>query len=200
MNTNQPFLKILFRSIAIIGVILTIIFCIYGYRLGIFHSTDMLALFISEIGYFGAVVFIIIQIVQVVIPIVPGGISLAAGVIIFGPVHGFLYNYIGIVIGSIINFLLARRFGKSFIQSVISKRTYEKYIGWLDKGARFDRLFAIAILLPVAPDDYLCMLAGLTKMTLKKFIMIILLCKPLSILAYSFSLVAMIEWLTNMLK
>ncbi|WP_225353487.1 VTT domain-containing protein [Lacticaseibacillus thailandensis] len=43
----------------------------------------------------------------------------------------------------------------------------------------------MAILLPVAPDDFLCMLAGLTKMSLRKFVWIIVLCKPWTILAYS---------------
>nr|WP_263848867.1 hypothetical protein [Lacticaseibacillus thailandensis] len=40
-------------------------------------------------------------------------------------------------------------------------------------------------MLPVAPDDFLCMLAGLTKMSLRKFVWIIVLCKPWTILAYS---------------
>lgn len=69
-----------------------------------------------------------------------------------------------------------------------SPKLYEKYVGWLDKGERFDKLFAIAIFLPVAPDDFLCMLAGLTKMTFKKFALIIAVCKPFSILLYSIGL------------
>lgn len=196
MITKQQSLKVLFHSLSVLGIIATIIFCIYGYKLGIFQSTDMLSEFISQIGYLGILAFIFIQVVQVVIPIIPGGISCLAGVILFGPVYGFLYNYIGIVIGSIINFLLARRYGKPFVQSIVSQKTYDKYIGWLDRGTRFDKFFATAIFFPISPDDFLCLLAGLTRMTLKKFTTIILFCKPVSIIVYSLGLKTIMHWVT----
>ena len=44
-----------------------------------------------------------------------------------------------------------------------------------------------------APDDLLCYIAGLTKMTLKKFTAIILLGKPGSILLYSLGLTGIME-------
>ena len=83
--------------------------------------------------------------------------------------------------------------------SMISEKTFHKYSGWLDNQKRFDRLFALAIFLPVAPDDALCMLAGLTEISLKKFSWIILLCKPATILVYSMSLVYGANWLANIL-
>ena len=71
---------------------------------------------------------------------------------------------------------------------MFDKKLIDRYIGWLDKGSKFEKLFTIAILLPVAPDDFLCYLAGITKMTLKKFTIILLICKPATILAYSMGL------------
>lgn len=141
--------------------------------------------------------FIIIQVIQVVIPIIPGGITLLAGVIVFGPIWGFLYNYVGIVIGSMIAFLLVRKLGRPFLQDISSKKTYNKYISWLDKGKAFERLFAVAILMPVAPDDFLCMLAGLTKMSFKKLTAILLVCKPPTIIAYSLGLTTVAAWVTS---
>ena len=58
-----------------------------------------------------------------------------------------------------------------------------------DKGKKFDKFFALAIFFPCAPDDVLCMIAGLTKMSWKKFSAIILLGKPASIAAYSMALI-----------
>ena len=46
-------------------------------------------------GLIGGLVFVFIQIEQVVIPIIPGGISCLAGVVLFGAGMGFLYNYVG---------------------------------------------------------------------------------------------------------
>ena len=71
----------------------------------------------------------------------------------------------------------------------VKEETYNKYITWLEKGKKFDKFFAAAIFFPCAPDDVLCMIAGLTKMSWKKFSAIILLGKPASIAAYSMALV-----------
>lgn len=189
-------LKTVFNITSILGLLLIIVLAIYGWNNSFFTSLESLKSFVQKTGIWGPVAFVILQIVQVVIPIIPGGISLLAGVFIFGPVEGFVYNYIGIAVGSVIAFLLTRRLGITFLQSVSSKKIYDKFIGWLDKKNRFDSFFAIAILLPVAPDDFLCMLAGLTKMKLEKFISIIFLCKPLSIAIYSFGL----SWIAGMFK
>ena len=49
------------------------------------------------------------------------------------------------------------------------------------KGTGLTPLLHLAIFFPVAPDDFLCYLAGLTRMSLKKFSAIIFLGKPASI-------------------
>lgn len=179
----------LINLISIIGLGISIALTIYFINLGAFKDLDSLRGLVGESIILGPIIFILIQILQVVIPIIPGGISTAAGVLIFGPYAGFIYNYLGICIGSIIIFLLGRRYGKPFILSMISDKTYNKYIGWLDNQHRFEKLFALAIFLPIAPDDALCLMAGLTSMSVKKFTWIILLAKPLSIFLYSMALI-----------
>ncbi|MBC8535439.1 TVP38/TMEM64 family protein [Clostridiales bacterium BX7] len=179
----------------IAGFIVVIAFCIYAVKMGLFTSEAALEQFVARCGIWGPVIFILIQLVQVVVPIIPGGITLAAGVFIFGGLQGFLYNYAGILIGSTLSFLLARRYGSAFIQSIVSHQTYEKYIGWLDRKKTFTRLFTVAILLPGAPDDLLCMIAGLSKMTFRKFMLILTLAKPPSILLYSVGVSTISEWI-----
>lgn len=186
---NVAVSKKIINFISISGMAFSIALAIYFFRLGFFNDPQALQSLVSQATILGPLVFILIQVLQVVVPIIPGGVSLAAGVLIFGPVQGFLYNYIGIVLGSILVFLLGRHYGKPLILSLVSEKNYNKYIGWLDDQNRFDKLFAWAIFLPIAPDDTLCLMAGLTKISLKKFIWIILLAKPASILAYSMILV-----------
>lgn len=179
----------LLNLISLAGLGVSIWFIVYCFHLGVFHDTTILQNLVQQAAFFGPLLFIALQIVQVVVPIIPGGISLAAGVLIFGPVIGFVYNYIGIVLGSLLAFTLGRRFGKPLIHHLISQKTYDRYIGWLDNQNRFTKLFALAIFLPVAPDDVLCLLAGLTKMSFKTFTLIILLAKPATIFLYSYALV-----------
>lgn len=189
----------LINFISIIGLGLSIALTIYFINLGVFKDLNALRGLVGDSIILGPIIFVFIQILQVVIPIIPGGISTAAGVLIFGPYAGFIYNYIGICIGSIIIFLLGRRYGKPFILSMISDKTYNKYIGWLDNQNRFEKLFALAIFLPVATDDALCLMAGLTNMSVKRYTLIILIAKPLSIFLYSMALIYGGQYLSGLL-
>ncbi|WP_404456587.1 TVP38/TMEM64 family protein [Oceanobacillus kapialis] len=176
--------------ITAIGLIGCILFLIYGIKSGIFYSKEALEEFLSPFGIWAAVLFVFLQVVQVVIPILPGGISLLGGVLIFGPVMGFIYNYIGICIGSIIVFLIAKRYGNAVIDFLFKPKTREKYHRWVGHR-RFDLFFALMIFSPAAPDDFLCYVAGTTKMSLSKFSTIIFIGKVLPIVIYSLGL----EWI-----
>lgn len=69
----------------------------------------------------------------------------------------------------------------------------EKYLTWTELKGRFLKLFALAIFLPVAPDDFLCYLAGTTNMTWKQFVTVIFLGKPFSIALYSLGLTTLFQ-------
>lgn len=165
----------------------------YGVQNQIFVSAESLKHFLNQFGLFAPALFLVIQMIQVVLPILPGAVGCLGGVLIFGPVWGFVYNYIGISLGSILAFLLSKRYGRPFVRGIIGEKNYEKYIGWLEKGKAFDKAFAVTIFLPVAPDDLLCYMAGLTPMSLKKFAAIIFLGKPGSIFLYSLGLTGIME-------
>lgn len=170
------------------GFLGCLLFVLYGIQMQLFTSQEALTAFLAAAGILAPLIFIVIQAIQVVVPIIPGGVSCLGGVLIFGPVLGFVYNYMGICIGSVCAFLIARSCGPGILQKVAGAKTYDKYVGWLDEKGRFDKLFTLAIFFPVAPDDFLCYLAGVTKMTLRKFVLIILLGKPASIALYSLGL------------
>ncbi len=186
----------------IILLVVMIVGSFIGYRRGIFSSQETLTNFVNGLGPAAPFIFVLIQIVQVVIPILPGAIGCAVGVIAFGPLWGLVYNYIGICAGSILAFLLARHYGKPFVIKMIGEKAYNKYIGWTGKGKKYETIFAILIFLPVAPDDLLCYISGITTMTLKRFTAIILLCKPFSISLYSlgltFAMTQLWNWLVSL--
>ncbi len=170
----------------LLGLVACGVFIVYGFQRQIFTSQDALRSFVGGFGAFGAVVFVLFQAVQVVVPILPGGLGCLAGVLLFGPWLGFVYNYVGICLGSIAAFLLAKLYGRPILSVLFRQETIAKYEGWTNR--HFARWFALAIFFPVAPDDFLCWLAGTTKMTLGRFSAIILLGKPASIALYSLGL------------
>lgn len=184
------------KYITISSTAMLLTFLYYLISAGYLTDTVKMKVLIQSFGIFAPIFFLILQIIQVIIPIIPGGVSSGIGIILFGPIWGFILNYIGLMIGSILVFLLVRKYGKNFILKFTDKNTYNKYINWLNKK-NFDRFFAFAIFVPGLPDDILCMIAGLTNMSIKKYITINILCKPFSLIVYSWGIKEIVMCLGN---
>lgn len=181
----------------IISVLMLVIFTILGYlgyRAGLFNSLDSFRAYILSKGKLAPLFFMLIQVVQIVLPVIPGGLTTVFGVIIFGAFWGFVYNYISICIGSILVFFISRNFGKSIVIRIFGKDTFEKYHHKINDKS-YEKFFALAILFPVAPDDFLCYLSGLTDMSFKKFASIIFLFKGPSIFLYSMAWVMGLDFI-----
>lgn len=181
----------------IISVLMLVIFTILGYlgyRAGLFNSLDSFRAYILSKGKIAPLFFMLIQVVQIVLPVIPGGLTTVFGVIIFGAFWGFIYNYISICIGSILVFFISRNFGKSIVIRIFGKDTFEKYHHKINDKS-YEKFFALAILFPVAPDDFLCYLSGLTDMSFKKFASIIFLFKGPSIFLYSMAWVMGLDFI-----
>ena len=157
------------RWISIGCFLITCVFVVFGYQSGIFTDTQKMQAFLERAGVLAPLVFMAIQAVQVVIPILPGAIGCVAA------------------------FLLARACGKDLVQQMTGAKFYQKYSKYLLQEKQFERIFALLIFLPVAPDDFLCYLAGISKMTVRKFAIIILLGKPLAILLYSMGVYQLLQ-------
>ncbi|MBP3038865.1 TVP38/TMEM64 family protein [Bacillaceae bacterium Marseille-Q3522] len=185
---------------SVLSLIACVAFSVYAINRQLFTSQEALQAYIAGFGAMGALVFIAFQVVQVVIPILPGGISCLAGVLLFGSWAGFLYNYIGICAGSLAAFIISRNCGKPILYAVFNEKTVAKYEAWTGNESKFAKWFALAIFLPVAPDDFLCYLAGTTQMSLKKFALTILLGKPASIALYSLGLNLILQQIAALVR
>ena len=190
VKANRNFL----RLFVVLGFLLTLFLAYSVYQIGYAELLVSTKEVLSKAGVWGPILLILIQMIQVIYPIIPGGLTMVVGQIIFGIGWGFVYGFIGITIGSIINFFLARKFGKTFARAFVREETYQKYHDWITKGKRFDYLVAIALLLPGFPDDFLCMVAGLTNMTFRKFLIIYFTCKPLTLFFYGTGGAKVTEW------
>lgn len=185
MNNHNHLHKYI-RIIPIIGLLFFLVLIIYAYQHGIFRSTTSLQRFIQQFGEYAVVIFILLQIIQVIIPILPGGISSVAGLLMFGNGWGLLYSCIGLIIGEAIGFLLVRYYGVSFVQLILSPKKYQKFDQLLTQKTKdIKKVLCLTMLIPFAPDDLVCLVAGLTKISFKEYIQIVLLLKPWSVGAYS---------------
>lgn len=188
MEKQNKILKYVIQITTVIFTVLLISFIVYAIYTGFSTSSkETMVEKVKEFGWIAPIIFILIQQIQVIFPVIPGGASCLVGVLAFGPVWGFIYNYIGLSIGSLCSFLISRKFGLPIIRKLFKEKTVHKYLDYI-KQNKFDKIFFLGILLPGAPDDLLCYVAGLTKMKVKTFSTIILLGKPLTLIFYSLSI------------
>lgn len=182
---KQNNLKMIFRMITIITTVLILMFIFYGIKMGLLQDKTVLVNYMKGLGIGAPIFFIFLQAVQVVFPVIPGGASCLAGVLAFGSIMGFIYNYIGLVIGSVMAFYLSRRYGLVLVRKLFSEEIIDKYLTYI-KNDKFQFIFFWGIFLPGMPDDLLVFIAGVSSISFKKFLWIILLGKPLALLMYSF--------------
>ena len=177
--------------------------CITAYILGVFFAfcfyillktglysvlrdEDSLEAYLEKAGPWMAVLFIVLQFLQVVILPIPSTITVVAGSVLFGPLLGSIYSLIGIVLGSLIAFLIGRYAGYKVVAWLVGKETLDK---WLKKIKGKDKLMLSAMfLLPVFPDDILCFVAGISSMSLWFFLSVIVISRVLAIFTTSYSI------------
>ncbi len=181
---NENFKKYATGALLIVCLLICVVL-FKAYIDGKFDSVETLRNYISGFGIFAPLVLIVIQAAQVVLPVLPGFLGCMVGSVMFGWVGGFWCNYIGISAGSIIAFLLARKYGQSLVSKMFPGERYNKIASWAAKSKSYTLILFLGMVLPLFPDDYFCYLTGLTKMTTQKFSAIIILGKPWCILAYS---------------
>jgi len=184
-------LRVVARLAPLAGLAVCAALMAWGMQSGVLRSLEHLQTFIDSLGLWGPLVFIGAALASTVFPIVPGGLLVIAAPLLFGPVEGTLYSYLAICAGSMLNFVIGRQVGLGLIERMFSPRTVEKYLGWTRSG-HFARAFAVAIVLPVAPDDLLCYLAGTTRMRWRTYALIILAGKPWTLLAYGLGVSALL--------
>lgn len=184
MEQKAARLKNILTIVLIFLLLLSGIFIIRGYFAGHFSSVESFQRYIGTFGIFAPVILVLIQAMQVILPVLPGFLGCIVGAGMFGAAGGFWCNYIGISAGSIIAFLLARRFGIGLVKTMLPMEKYQSWVEWVNTRKSYTVVLFLAILLPLAPDDFLCYFSGLTGMSTRRFTWIIVLGKPWCILAY----------------
>ena len=149
---------------------------------GLFQSLDdmdKVKQLILDSGSWGYVVCFAIQLLQVVVLPAPGWVFYLATTAVYGPWQAFLICYVATVVGSLISFAIGRIFGKKAVAWCIGKEQTEKYSTMMEKHGKLP--FVMMQLLPFFPDDILCMVAGLSNMSYKFFLLVIVLVRPIYI-------------------
>lgn len=122
---------------------------------------------VSSSGWAATLVFVGLQVGQVLFAPIPGELTGFLGGYMFGPISGFLLSTTGLTIGSMINFGIGHFLGERVVRKLVRCETYEKY----NQMVQYKGILVIFIffLIPGFPKDYLCMFLGLTTLPARVF-------------------------------
>jgi len=148
-------------------VLFIIFFAYFGDGISFFHP-DRIRILLEKTGLFAPLWYMIIMALAVIISPIPSASLDAAAGAFFGPYLGTLYSAIGALGGAIASFLIARFLGRKFVERFLGGHI-NLCSGCSDK--LLTKFVFLARLLPFISFDIVSYGAGLTKMSLKKFIL-----------------------------
>jgi uncharacterized membrane protein YdjX (TVP38/TMEM64 family) len=134
---------------------------------GLVTDREWIRAAVESFGWAAPLVFIGIQIAQVIAAPVPGEATGFIGGYLFGTLAGFIYSTIGLSIGSLINFGIGRLLGERFVRRLVSQERFRR----MDRLVNRQGLIALFImfLIPGFPKDYLSLALGLSTLPVKLF-------------------------------
>lgn len=146
-------------------------------------SVEGLQDYIQRFTPYSHLCFFVLQLLSVIIAPIPSNISAAAGGVLFGTWPSFFMTVGAVFLGSAAVFLLARILGRSFADRFVSSRVSQKYLDLIQ--SKQDVFLTLAFLFPFFPDDLICILAGLTSISIPRFLVIMVLTRPWGLLVAS---------------
>lgn len=178
------------KKLILIGVLaiisLGVLIALYGRPLWeLFSSRDRIEALVEDAGPWGPLVFILLQMVQVVAAPIPGQVTSFVAGFLFGTFWGTVYTMIGITIGFTLVIVLARKLGRPFVEYFVDKKKLEKFDYLAESQGVF--IFFLMALLPFFPDDLICFIAGLTKIRIRTLVIVTFLGRLPGNIVYAFA-------------
>jgi len=178
--------KHFFKIFSFLVLIAFVTYLVVHYDLYLyFIDKEKAIVFINSLQPYDIVIFIFLQVLQVVVAPLPGTVTGFIGGYIYGPFMGTIYSTIGLTIGSWLAFTLARTFGLPLVEKIVKPEVIQKYDNFMDhKGALVS--FAL-FLIPGYHKDYLSYIMGLSHVRTSMFLIISTIGRFLGTILLTFS-------------
>jgi len=120
-------------------------------------------------GNWGILLILLLRLISIVIPILPGTYCLLISGYLFGLVNGLLISFIADLLACSISFSLSKRFGRGILKRVMSKKYLNKFEN-LSKNYLEKNFFLLTGFLMTGWFDFVSYGVGLTKLRWRKFL------------------------------
>lgn len=134
---------------------------------------------------FGPLLGIGLPLMEAIIPVLPLILFVMTNAAVFGLGIGFLYSWVGSVLGALIVFSVIRRFGRSRFFSFVNKHPkVRRMMMWIERKG-FAPIF-ILFCFPFTPSALINVVAGLSRISKRQFILALGLGKFVMIFVLSY--------------
>jgi uncharacterized membrane protein YdjX (TVP38/TMEM64 family) len=160
------------QYIVLVAVLIFFMFIGYEYYFKysyILKDPIILKEVILSYGNFSILVFVLMQVLQVVVFFIPGEFIQIAGGYIFGTFIGGIISIIGITLGSILAYLISNRFGKPLVEKLMLNRKIKFFRKILNAGSKKMVVFMF-YLIPGIPKDALAYICGVSNISFMDFL------------------------------
>ena len=126
---------------------------------------------VLDFGPLAPLAYVVVLAVQVVVAPVPGHVLGFVGGYLFGPFWGTVYSLVGVTLGSTVVFVLSRRFGRPYVERMLAPELVSRFDAFVADSGTVGVF--LVFLIPGLPDDAVCFLAGLTRLPLRRLVVLV---------------------------
>ena len=167
---KQKHRNIFYISILLVFIILFLLFLKFEYIDKLDLNPEKIRDKLLEFGVYAPIILITIQFFLAIISILPSTLFSIAGGYLFGPFYGTLYSLLGMLLGSFIVFLVAKKYGRPFVEKLVDKREMRHFDMFFKKKGIWVFIFANHLF--IFPRDTISLCTGLTKIKKSTFLII----------------------------
>jgi uncharacterized membrane protein YdjX (TVP38/TMEM64 family) len=156
------------KKTTILSIILILIILSSAYfQIWQYINPEIIKTYLEGFGAATIIVYCLIYLIAVFIPHAGTAMTVVGG-LLFSPLFGTALVITISTLGSVLPFLIAKKFGREYIKSKIEKTKYKKYLDSTDKNSFMFILYMR--LIPLIPYELQNYIAGLIDISVGKFI------------------------------
>ncbi len=126
---------------------------------------------VGKMPVLSVILYVVLQAVQIIVAIIPGGPMQLLGGMLFGKLFGFLFCMLGTLLGTVTVYYLVKLIGSPLVEAFVAKKNF-KTLKILENQRRLEILVFVMFLLPGIPKDALTYLVPLTRLPAERFFVI----------------------------
>jgi uncharacterized membrane protein YdjX (TVP38/TMEM64 family) len=180
------YLKIMRLALMYLCIFLIIV-CLIFYTTNFLVLTDAKGLenVVGGNTLLGKLLFLLICFLQPIILPLPEAVTIPAGSAVFGSFTAAYLSFFGTISGIAVMFLIARHGGQKLVLKLVKEKHLRSYQQYVEKNET--AILFLLFIIPVLPDEIICLGAGIGGVSFSRFLLIASLSKLMTASTLSYS-------------